>query len=137
MDHVAISAGSVLTIVALLGAYMAVVAAAGARLGLKLRSDESLALGIAMVCAVCVAGFYASRILTAVSRHFGGAVVTVPLTLVIVVLATVPLACALILLPGRRQSTAGLLPGRGALRAGAIWSLPALLIVLVAAAATL
>lgn len=135
MEHAAITAGSLLTLVAVLVAYAALAAAAAHRFGVVLRSDESLALGVAFVCAICIAGYYVSRILTAISFRRDGTVVTVPLTVVIAVLIALPLAGGAALVVRRGWSGSWARPERAAVRARAAWALPAVLIVVVAAVA--
>lgn len=138
MERVAVTSGSLLTLVALLVAYTPLAAFVGRRFGMTLRSDESLALGVVMVFAICVVGYYASRILTSLSfRLLQGEAITVPLTIIIGVLVVLPLIAGLMRLVRRHRSGGGRRPGRAALRAGALWALPAALIVITAVIATL
>jgi hypothetical protein len=137
VEHVTATTGSLLTLLAFLVPYTALAAAAGRRFGVRLRSDEALALGVAMICAVCVAGYCASRVLTAVSTRVGGTVVSVPLTLVALALAALPVVAGLVIVRRRHRAGTSPRPPPPALRAAARWALPATLLVVLATAATL
>lgn len=138
MEDVAVTAGSLVTLIVTVGAYTAVAWATGRRLGLRLRSEEALALGAVMVCVLCATGYLASRILTAVWFRLDGGVVSVPLTLLAGVLAAVPALTAVAIVLTRRRSAIAWArwPDGAALRALARWALPAVVITALAVAAT-
>jgi hypothetical protein len=133
MDQVLLTAGSALTFVGLTALYVTAVALLARRVGLPLRSDESLALGLVAMCLVGSVGFLISKALSAVLFRMNGSLVTVPLSALVVVLLGAPLAMA-VLLRGPRAQVMTLTRAPGALLR---WAAPALVIAAVGAAVAL